>query len=353
MGRRLETASTLTALAGFGIGVVVGAAALVSNFCALGGVADILFAKDWRRMRCWMLAAGIAVIGTQALDSASILHVDHILLPYMLWLPCIIGGMLFGFGMAIAGGCINRALVRLGAGSLKSLVIVLVAGAVSALTLAGPLTPGADALARVGRLDLMVAPEALHRIFGMLPMLDAEMVRWVFTALIGGGLVYHALKDSWFRATRDQLVAGFVIGAMIPLAWLASDSTTAINFAAPLGSLFLIFSERAVPLFALAIVAGVPVGAFIAGLVTNNLALETFTDRGEIPRNLVGAALMGFGGTIALGCTFGQGLSGISLLSPNAMLTVAGIVFGCIWGIRYFEAGGVWSGLKLAVRTCV
>ena len=349
----METAGTLTILAGLGIGAVIGAAALISNFCALGGIADILFAKDWRRIRTWMLAAGVAVIGTQALDSAGVLHVDGVLVPYLLWLPTLLGGALFGFGMAISGGCINRALVRLGAGSVKSLVIVLVAGVVSALTLAGPLAPIADALARAGRLDLMVAPDALHRIFGMLPMLDTEMVRWFFVALIGGGLTIYALKDSWFRATRDQLFGGLIIGAMIPLAWFVSGSTMAINFAAPVGGFFLIFSERALPSFALAAVVGVPVGTFIAGLVTGNLALETFTDRSEIPRNLIGAALMGFGGTIALGCTFGQGLSGLSLLSVNAMLTVAGIVFGCIWGIRYFEAGGVWPGLKLAIRTCV
>jgi uncharacterized membrane protein YedE/YeeE len=346
----LESTSTLAVLAGLGIGAVIGAAALVSNFCALGGVADILFARDWRRMRAWILAAGVAIVGTQVLDAAGVLNIDGVLLPYLLWLPTLLGGLLFGFGMAISGGCINRALVRLGAGSVKSLTIVFVAGLVSALTLAGPLAPLNDALARAGRLDLMVAPEGLHRIFGMLPMVNAEIVRWAFTALIGGGMIVFAVKDDWFRATRDQLMAGLVIGATIPLAWLASGSAMAVDFAAPVGGLFLIFSERAMPLFALATVVGVPVGAFVAGLATRNLAFETFTDRSEIPRNLIGAALMGFGGTIALGCTFGQGLSGLSLLSVGAMLTIAGIVFGCIWGIRFFEAGGVWAGLKLVFK---
>lgn len=346
----MEPANTLTALAGLGIGAVIGAAALLSNFCALGGVADILFARDWRRMRTWMLAAGVGIVGTQGLDAAEVIHVDGVLAPYLLWLPTLAGGVLFGFGMAISGGCLNRALVRLGAGSLKSLFILLVAGAVSALTLAGPLAPLREALARAGRVDLMVAPEGLHRVFGMLPMVSAEAVRWVFTVVIGGGLIAFALKDGWFRATRDQLAAGLVIGAMIPLAWLASGSRAAINFAAPLGEFFLIFGERDLPLFALATVLGVPLGSFAAGLATRNLALETFTDRSEIPRNLIGAALMGFGGTIALGCTFGQGLSGLSLLSLSAMLTVLGIVLGCVWGIRYFEAGGVWAGLKLALR---
>jgi uncharacterized membrane protein YedE/YeeE len=108
--------------------------------------------------------------------------------------------------------------------------------------------------------------------------------------------------------------------------------------------------HRDAPVFGMTTILGVPLGAFMAAAITRNLAFETFTVKEEIPRNLIGAVLMGFGGTIALGCTFGQGLSGFSSLSISAFLTIAGIVFGCLWGIRYFEAGGLWSGLKLALR---
>lgn len=333
---------TVAAFWGLGIGAVIGAAAFVSNFCALGGVADILFAKDWRRMRAWMLAAGVALVGTHSLDSAGLIHIDRILAPYILWLPTILGGIAFGFGMALSGGCINRALVRIGAGSLKSLVIVLSAVVTAAVTAMGPLKPLNDALARAGNLDVMVAPAALHRMFGVVPSWDTEIVRWVFVAVMGGGLIIFSLKDSWFRATRDHVIAGILIGLAIPAAWLATENTThqsAVNFAAPFASAF-----------ALATMLGVPLGSFMAGALTRNLAFETFTARGEIPRNIIGAALMGFGGTIALGCTFGQGLSGLSTLSVSAMITIAGIIFGCLWGIRYFEAEGVWPGLKLVFK---
>src|SRR3954463_6003989 len=103
--RRCERIRALTPiLAGLAIGAVIGAAALLSNFCALGAVSDILFARDWRRMRAWMLAAGVAVLGTQAMDSLGVIHIDRILLPYLLWLPAVIGGLCFGFGMSLAGG---------------------------------------------------------------------------------------------------------------------------------------------------------------------------------------------------------------------------------------------------------
>jgi len=340
---------TLAALYGLGIGAVVGAAAFHSNFCALGGVADILFAKDWRRMRAWMLAAGVALIGTQALDALDLIHIDRLLAPYILWLPTLLGGTLFGFGMALAGGCVNRALVRIGAGSFKSLVIVLVVGITAAVTVSGFLTPLNDALTRAGRQDVFVAPEALHRMIGAVSVFNAEAVRWVVTALLGGGLIFFCLKDPWFRGSRDHLAAGAIIGAMIPAAWLASGSTQAINFVGPLAD-GLMALHRDAPVFGMTTILGVPLGAFMAAAITRNLAFETFTVKEEIPRNLIGAVLMGFGGTIALGCTFGQGLSGFSSLSISAFLTIAGIVFGCLWGIRYFEAGGLWSGLKLALR---
>lgn len=353
---RIESVSpdTLAAFWGLGIGAVVGAAAFLSNFCALGGVADILFARDWRRMRAWMLAAGVAMLGTQALDSSRIIHIDRILAPYILWLPTLLGGTCFGFGMALAGGCINRALVRVGAGSLKSLVTVLVVGVTAAITAAGVLEPLNHALARAGSLDIMVAPAALHRMFAVVPSWNAETVRWIFTAVIGGGLVMFSLKDSWFRASRDQVAAGLIIGAAIPAAWFATEGTaypSALNFATPAGDLIMLLTgRRTASSFSVAAFMGVPLGAFIAAALTRNLALETFTDRADLPRNLIGAALMGFGGTLALGCTFGQGLSGLSTLSVSAMITIAAIIFGCLWGIRYFEAEGVWSGLKLVFK---
>ncbi len=327
---------TLSALAGLGIGAVVGAAAFISNFCALGAVADILFARDWRRMRAWMLAAGVALLGTQTLDSLGLIQIDLVVTPYILGLPALAGGLCFGFGMALAGGCVNRALVRLGAGSLKSLMTVLIVGIVAALTATWVLVPINAALIRWNSADVGLTSAA---------------VRWIIIVIVAGGLIGFCLKDAWFRAARDQLAAGIIIGLMIPAAWLATDGERALNFVAPVGDLLMTLAlHRTGSLFAMATVVGVPLGAFIAAAFTRNLALETFTDRVDAFRHVIGAALMGFGGTLALGCTFGQGLSGVSTLSITSFIAVAAMLFGCLWGIRYFEAEGLWGGLKLTFK---
>lgn len=345
--------------AGLILGGVIGAAVLLTNFCSLGGIADILFAKDWRRFRAWVLAAGIAIVGAHALDAAGLVPLDRAqtLAPYILWLPALIGGLIFGFGMALGGGCISRGLARIGAGSVKSLAII----AVIALSAAATATLGEPILRLLGRTAVLetFGPSGFHRIFGNLPFVGPETVRWMFVALFGGGALWFALKDDWFRQSRDQLVGGLIVGVVVVIAWGVSGwlfarsddlAFTAINFIPPLADIALALTGRPLALFPVAVTLGVPLGAFIAGILTRNLAFETFTVREDTLHSLVGAILIGVGGTIAAGCTFGQGLSGISTLAPASFIAVGGIVAGCIWGIRYHEAGGVWAGLKLALK---
>ena len=305
-------------------------AAFSINFCALGGVADILFAKDWRRMRAWMLAAGVAMIGIQELVTLKFVDIGPPAAPTS-WLAVIAGGVMFGYGMALSGGCINRALVRVGAGSLKSLFIV------------GVVCLTAAATARVmGPPPLPLDP---------LP----DPAPWAIAIVIGGELIAFALSDAWFRSDRTALAGSILIGLAIPTAWAASTfmhDPAGVNFLASASDLVSLSPSADHPLarfLGVAIMAGVPAGAFLAAAMTGNLAFETFTDRAEFLRNLVGASLMGVGGTLALGDTFGQGLSGLAAQSFTAPVAIAGMILGCLWGIRAFEAGGVWGGLKLTL----
>lgn len=354
---------TLAIILGLAIGSVVGATAFASNFCAVGAVADIMFAKDWRRLRAWMMAGGIAIIGAQALETADLVNLGSstYLIPRISWLALIIGGTAFGFGMSLAGGCINRALVRSGAGSLKSLVTLIVVGIFAAFTATGILEPVHNFLSDFGDSITLMAP-GFDRFVAILPGVDAVLVRWIFVALFGGGMIVFCLKDSWFRASKGHLFGGLVIGLTVPAAWLAvgflseRSSTAAdyaaLNFVTPAGELLNITMISGFPaaLFGIATLVGVPLGSFVYAAATRNLSLESFSDPADLPHHLIGGALMGFGGTLAMGCTFGQGLSGLSTLSIGSAVVIGSIWFGCVWGIRYFETSSVWQGLRLALR---
>jgi uncharacterized membrane protein YedE/YeeE len=355
------TAGHWTAIGGLVIGMVTGAAAFHSNFCGVGAVADIVLARDWRRMQAWMLALGVALVGTQALDAAGMVVLADSLYvqPRVAVLALVIGGVLFGFGMTLTGGCGNRALVRLGAGSLKSLVTLLVLGLASAATLYGVLNPLATVI-DTPAVIATVAPD-IHTLAAEASGVARDTLRWIFAAPLAAALLFFSLRDSWFRGSSRHVIGGVVIGLMIPAAWaltgaFANDpmqpiAPAALNFVIPVGSTIIYgMTAMASPLaFAEAVVIGVPIGAFVIAFLAKDLQLETFTDRGDLTRHLSGAALMGFGGTLCLGCTFGQGLSGLSTLAVGSLLAVPSMIAGCLWGIRYLETGGLWSALKLTL----
>ena len=99
----------------------------------------------------------------------------------------------------------------------------------------------------------------------------------------------------------------------------------------------VLFTAEPVPGFGTASVFGALIGAFAAALAMGRFRITTFSDTGGTLRNLAGAALMGLGGVMALGCTIGQGITGISTLALGSFLTFAAIVAGGLWGLRVLE----------------
>jgi hypothetical protein len=122
-----DRATTVIWLA-FAIGLVFGAVASGTRFCTMGAVADIANLGDWGRMRMWLLAIALAILGTAALHETGLIDVDRSIYRghNLTWLSHLAGGLCFGFGMVLASGCGARTLVRIGAGSVKALVVFIV-----------------------------------------------------------------------------------------------------------------------------------------------------------------------------------------------------------------------------------
>jgi hypothetical protein len=81
-------------------------------------------------------------------------------------------------------------------------------------------------------------------------------------------------------------------------------------------------------------VGGVVLGSFIQSRLDNSFRWEGFHGTQDTALHLLGAVLMGVGGVTALGCTVGQGLSGLSTLSLTSIIAVAGILAGAVAGLR-------------------
>jgi hypothetical protein len=327
------------------IGVVFGIAGLLSGFCLTSGLRNWWQEGDGRLIRSFALALAIAIAGTQALAGAGLVDLGQsiYLQPSFSAALILFGGLLFGYGMVAANACVSRALILLGRGNLRSLVVVIVVGVTAQMTLKGLAAPLRLAFLRWSEITLKsVALPDIMAAHG----LDAALARLVGAAAVSGALLAFALTHAPFRKAYGLVAASVVIGLLIPAGWFATGYLGADPFnPAPVGSLtfvapsadslqYVMFSTGSTLSFGVVVVAGVLVGSFVTALVTRRFAIEGYTSARHMLRSIGGAALMGSGGAMAYGCTIGQGLTGLSTLALPSAVAGTGILLGAAAALR-------------------
>ncbi len=346
--------STQMGVWGLIIGIALGFVIHRTNFCAMGAVSDIVSFSDWRRMRAWMLAMAVSILGSQLLYIGGYVHLENsiYLRPTMSLTGLIIGGFIFGFGMVLGGGCPGRNLMRVGNGDLKALMVLFFIGWAGYMTMRGILYyPQAwvrDLLVvRLG--DMGIENQGIACLIGRTTGLCGTALRVVVTLAISGLLALFAFRDAGFRRSPRHVFAGVALGLLVTLAWFATGymgadefepaQVTALTFIAPTGDAFqyLMTWTGATINFGIATVGGVILGSFISSKMTKTFHLSTFVDTPDTIRNLTGGVLMGFGGILALGCTFGQGITGMSTLALGSIIATLAIIAGGVAGVKYME----------------
>ena len=357
----LKALATLLLWASFGLSVAFGAITQRTHFCTMGAVADIVGSGDWTRMRMWVLAMGVAMIGFNAMvalgwvDAAQSLYGGT----RVMWLSALVGGAMFGFGMVLASGCGSKTLVRIGGGNLKSLVVFVVLGVSAFATL-----KGITAVARVATVDrfaiTLASGQDLPSLLAAGTGLAKPALATGLGLIIGGGLMVWALAHSDGRSF-DNLLAGLGVGAVIVAVWwvsgrlghVAEDPNTlqdafvatnshrmeSLSFVAPVAyalDWLMFFSDASKALtIGIVSVVGVVTGSALCAVVSRRFRWEGFRDARDTANHLVGALLMGVGGVTALGCTIGQGLSGVSTLSLTSFVATAAIIAGAVAALRF------------------
>lgn len=352
MDTTLVSASTIVWLA-FAIGTVFGYAGSRSNFCTMGAVSDIVSMGDWTRMRMWALASAVAILGTASLQALGLFDASKSIYTSsrLIWLSHLVGGLCFGIGMTLASGCGSKTLIRIGGGNLKSIVVFVFVAIGASMTLRGLfgvwrvhyLDPVAIQLPHAQNMPAFLAAAGVEP--GVALLLSA--------ALAGGGLAAWALarREAW-RA--NVLLGGLVIGATVIAGWyvtahvgyvaehpetleeafIATNSGRAesLTFVGPYAytlELLQLWSDSSRTLtFGIASALGVIAGLAAHALVSRSFRIESFRDSGDLLRHMGGGLLMGFGGVTALGCTIGQGVTGLSTLALGAVLSTAAIITG-------------------------
>ncbi|MEE9448250.1 MAG: YeeE/YedE thiosulfate transporter family protein, partial [Arenicellales bacterium] len=197
----------------------------------------------------------------------------------------------------------------------------------------------------------------------------ALTARLIIGLILGLGAILFAFKSAHFRKDKDHVLAGVVVGLAVFAAWAvtsfimldiddevlslsqyytdwdiyADDESGKPSMGAPLNPQsytfvnpmaqtlgFLAVGKAASNFLTFGIVAalGVIVGSFLWALFSKGLRFEWFSSFKDFYTHVFGAILMGLGATLALGCTIGQGVTGIATLAIGSFVTVIAIVLG-------------------------
>jgi len=359
----------------FIIALLMGALVNKTNFCTMGAVSDMVNIGDYGRFRAWMLAIAVAVAGVVVLEYLGLVAPGEAFPPYrsgqLVWAENLLGGLMFGIGMTLASGCGNKCLVRLGGGNIKSVLVMLVIGVI-AYFMVSPF-PGTDQTLFTLLFYDWMRPLAVDlgasQDLGALVAGDAAgTARLVIGGVLVLGLLGYVFKSAEFRGSFDNILGGLAVGLAVLAAWYVTSnvqidaddelyslggyyeewdmlaeseegkpaqgrplSPQSFTFINPMGQTVGYVArglDTSLLTFGVMAFFGVIAGSLLWSLASRSFRFEWFNSVGDFIAHLVGATLMGFGGVLALGCTIGQAVTGISTLAVGSFITFFAIVLG-------------------------
>jgi uncharacterized membrane protein YedE/YeeE len=352
---------------GFALGLAFGAVAQRANFCTMGALSDIVNMGHWGRARMWLLAIAVAIAGATALHLSGQVNLAHSIyrrgatLP---WLSLLLGGAIFGVGMTLAGGCANRNLLRLGGGSLRSLVVLVFMAVSAYMTLKGLFGQWRSSWLDPVHIRLegtsLAADASLGQAVAAATGIGALPATLGVAGVLVLALIIFVFKEARFRRNTLHVASGVALGALIVAGWylsghlgygenpetleqvyFATNTRTieSLSYVSPTAytlELLMLWTDKALhPSFGIMSLVGIVVGAALVARFTGTFRWEGFASLADLRMQVGGAVLMGFGGVTALGCTVGQGLTGVSTLAIGSFIALTGLVLGCIATLRF------------------
>jgi uncharacterized membrane protein YedE/YeeE len=355
------------------LGFILGFVVSKTNFCTMGAVSDWVNIGDLSRFKSWMFAAAIAVLGVTVFEFLSYVDLNDSRIPYrnsvFSWPRYVLGGLMFGVGMTYASGCGNKVLIRVGGGNLKSIVVLLVAGLMAYImtrtdfygiifhSWMNSISPD---LAILGIED-----QSLPTIISSIISAENTVYyKLTIGLLVGFIFMYYIFRSGSFVKNIDNVIGGFIVGSVVVLAWYLTGSTLgqewietndfldsplpgvgvqSFTFINPMGESIIYLSKSTdiyYLTFGVAALFSVILGSFVYSVISRNFRIEWFQSKEDFKRHMIGAVLIGIGGVLSMGCTIGQGVSGVSTLAIGSFITLISIVIGAAIAmkIEYYNA---------------
>lgn len=353
---------------GFSLAVVLGIIVNKTNFCTMGAISDLVNMNDKGRMFAWLLAIAVAMSGVLLLEQFAVIDLSMTMPPYrtasFAWLRYLLGGLMFGVGMTLAGGCVNKTLIRIGGGNMKSVLVLFVGGIMAFLMTKTDFYHYAfhiwmDPLT-INLQQFGINSQQITTLLGsLLGIGDNGWFHPLVASLIIFSFLYFIFRSRDFRSRFDNLLGGLSVGLLVVAGWYVTagpmgqtavetasfmDSpppgvgAMSFTFVNPMGETLYYLTDPlnfALINFGVAILVGVIVGSFLYSLVTGNLRFEWFSSKIDFLRYVIGAILMGTGGVLAMGCTFGQGITGFSTLALGSLIAFGSFIIGSAITMRF------------------
>ncbi len=372
-------------LSGFLLAMVLGAVVRKTGFCTMGAISDWVNMGHKGRLHAWFFAIAVAVVGVLVLELGGSADLSTTLPPYrsalFMWPRYLLGGLMFGVGMTLASGCGNQTAVRIGGGNTKSILVFLVMGLWAYLMTKTDfygyvfhswMLPLSVDLARAG-----IDSQALNSVLaGLVGVTSSPLLQGVVAAVVALGFLVPVLRSRHFRERFDFFLSGAVVGAVVVAAWYltggamgvewkefaqfmdqppAGVDPQSLTFVNPTGEALYYLSrpgETGLITFGVVVYVGVVAGSLLYSLVMRRFHFEWFRSLGDFVNHVVGGTLMGIGGVLAMGCTIGQGVTGVSTLALGSLLALGSIILGsaltmkvAYYRLVYENEAGFWAAL--------
>jgi uncharacterized membrane protein YedE/YeeE len=263
----------------------------------------------------------------------------------------------------LASGCGSRTLIRIGGGNLKSIVVFVFLGIAAYMTM-----KGLFGVWRINTLDAVaidvsqhgIATQELGALVAPIFGISKKSAQIILASLIAAPMLVFVLMSRDFRSSLDAWLGGLGYGLAVVAGWYItghvgfgenadtlemmffgtnSRAAESLTFVAPYGyslELLMLWSDKSlVVTFGIATTLGMILGSFAYSLLTKRFRVEGFASIDDTRNHIAGAVLMGVGGVTAMGCTIGQGMSGLSTLAVGSFLALAAMIVGCAATLKY------------------
>ena len=325
------------------LGCFFGYVVQVSNFCFVQSLKEIKKQQNYNKLYSFILAIAVAVLCMQLILSFIGFSIENIIArtPSISFLGATIGGFIFGCGLAFSDGCVYKQCAFLARGKLDRICVLVPMAFVVYFTsmhensFISLLSSSESTIAS----HISIVSLAHEYIGGKLSYVQFFIGLFIFLCLC-----IVVFSSSHFRKSTLDIFAGICVGLIVVLGWIVTweynkDAMVTLGFIVPISNILslLLTPSETIFSFGSAVLIGIFVGSFLENCIHKKHKISyIFINKGTF-RLIIGGVLMGYGGVTAFGCTIGQGIIGVSILTFSSLLTFTCMFCGCFLMIKIFN----------------